>query len=85
MLFANPCRAQPRGPFGAQKSRFRYRSESPAGYDLWLSESFATVCALFWGFCGYIGFDLVSGVAKRAVPGYPNADNGGCMWSFRLQ
>jgi hypothetical protein len=33
----------------------------------------AAVCAAFWAFCGYIGFDLVSNVAKRTVPGYPNA------------
>ena len=33
----------------------------------------ATVFALFWGFCVYVGFNLVSNVAKRAVPGYPSA------------
>ena len=33
----------------------------------------AALCALFWGFCAYVGFDLVSNVATRAVPGYPNS------------
>jgi hypothetical protein len=33
----------------------------------------ASFSTLLWGFFTYIGYDLVSGVAKRHVPGYPNA------------
>jgi hypothetical protein len=33
----------------------------------------AALCALFWGYFGYVGFDLVFNVTKRGVPGYPNA------------
>ena len=33
----------------------------------------AALCALFWGYFGYVGFHLVSNVERRGVPGYPNA------------
>ncbi len=37
----------------------------------------AAVFGLFWAYCAYVGFDLVSHVAKRGVPGYPNAGQWG--------
>jgi hypothetical protein len=33
----------------------------------------ASFTSLLWGLFTYIGYDLTSGVAKRHVPGYPNA------------
>jgi hypothetical protein len=33
----------------------------------------ASLTTLLWGLFAYIGYDLVSGVARRHVPGYPNA------------
>jgi hypothetical protein len=32
----------------------------------------ASFSILLWGLFTYIGYDLVSGVAQRQVPGYPN-------------
>jgi hypothetical protein len=40
------------------------------------------VFALFWGYCAYVGFDLVSNVAKRGVPGYPNSGQWGLYVVF---
>lgn len=42
----------------------------------------AALCALLWGIFGYIGFDLVSHVAQRGVPGYPNAGQWGLYVVF---
>jgi predicted cobalt transporter CbtA len=32
----------------------------------------ASLCTLIWGFCGYVGFGLVSAVTKQGAAGYPN-------------
>lgn len=44
----------------------------------------ATVFALFWGYCAYVGFDLVSNVAKRGVQGYPNSGQWGLYVAFPM-
>jgi hypothetical protein len=33
----------------------------------------ASLTSLLWGLFTYIGYDLISGVARRHVPGYPNS------------
>lgn len=33
----------------------------------------AALCALLWGLFGYVGFELVSHIAQRGVPGHPDA------------
>jgi hypothetical protein len=33
----------------------------------------ASLTSLLWGFFTYIGYDLISDVARRHVPGYPSA------------
>jgi hypothetical protein len=42
----------------------------------------AAIFALFWGYFAYVGFDLVSDVAKRGVPGYPNSGQCGLYVAF---
>jgi hypothetical protein len=34
----------------------------------------AALTTVLWAFFTYVGYDLVTGVAQRHVPGYPNAD-----------
>jgi hypothetical protein len=33
----------------------------------------AALTTVLWAFFTYVGYDLVTGVAERHVPGYPNA------------
>jgi len=33
----------------------------------------ASLTTVLWAFFTYVGYDLVTGVAQRHVPGYPNA------------
>jgi hypothetical protein len=44
----------------------------------------ASLTALFWGLLTYVGSTLISGVAQRHVPGYPNAGQRGYYVYFPL-